>query len=487
MDSAQLLAALDYIERNGIRADSLTVIRNGHMVLDAYYYPYTPETQRQIWSATKSFTATLAAIAIEQGLIAGLDQPVLDLFPDRTIAELDEDKQALTVGNLLTMSSGFDCLDGGLGTFAAMLDRPEGVQEILDLPMYTPGQSFEYCDLNSQLLAAATGSAVQQPLLDYADAELFGPLGITDYTWTTYPDGVPFGFAGLYLTPQDMARLGYLYLRHGEWDGQQVVSPAWVDLATCADPAQCPFYQLPRGPLGYGYHWWILQPNYYIALGLGGQFVAAAPEKDLVIVLTGSGGDEDTFLAQYGLLDPTLLNAVVSDEPLPANPKAYAALEARVQALAQPQPQEIPPVPEQAAPINGVECDLEEPLQLSFEPAPLAEYLFGAPMDLVSFRLNFDDSAQAVLDLTFGDGETVRVPVGLDGVPRMADTRMGVVASKGQWLPRGQGFGVAVDMVGQSTLQLISFRFRDEGIRVIWNDPAWDVSESVDAVPAPAS
>jgi hypothetical protein len=108
-------------------------------------------------------------------------------------------------------------------------------------------------------------------------------------------------------------------------------------------------------------------------------------------------------------------------------------------------------------------------------------------MDLASFRLNFDDSAQAVLDLTFGDGETLRVPVGLDGVPRMADTRMGVLASKGQWLPRGQGFGVAVDMVGQSTLQLISFRFRDEGIRVIWNDPAWDVSESVDAVPAPAS
>ena len=92
MDSALLAEGLQYLlEQNGFDIHSLTVIRNGHIVADAYFYPSRADELHDLASVTKSFTATLVGMAIEQGLIEGVDQPVLELFPDRTVANLDTD------------------------------------------------------------------------------------------------------------------------------------------------------------------------------------------------------------------------------------------------------------------------------------------------------------------------------------------------------------------------------------------------------------
>ncbi|MBN1967202.1 MAG: serine hydrolase, partial [Anaerolineae bacterium] len=322
MDSAQLLAALDYGQQYAI--DSITVIRHGYVVLDAAFYPYTRDMKHQIWSATKSFTATLVGIAMDQGLIAGLDQPVLELFPDRTVANVDAHKQAMTVRNLLTMSSGIDCTPNiSIEAYDDMLQAPDAVQYILDLrAVFPPGLRFDYCDLNSHVLTGAVTAAAGMPLLDYADRYLFGPLGITDYVWQTDQNGVPFGYDSLYLTPHDMARLGYLYLHGGEWAGEPIVSSAWVDTVTCADPSQCPFYELD-GNLGYGYHWW-LWPHVFSAHGLAGQYIAVAPEYDMVVVITSSGNKLDQIFGSIPLvlINGQFIGAARSEEPLPANPEA---------------------------------------------------------------------------------------------------------------------------------------------------------------------
>ena len=207
------------------KMDSLLVTRHGSIVAEAYYAPFRSGHRHRINSATKAVTGTLIAIALKNGLLDSLDHRVLEFFPDRTIAHLDDNKQAMTIRHLLNMTSGLEWterLDDSIPvSFLAMEQSRDWQQFILDQPMaQQPGTAFEYNSGNSHLLSAIinrlTGSA-----LDYAKAQLFGPLGITDLFWRQDPQRIPTGGAGLYLQPRDMAKIGYLYLRNGSWDGRQ--------------------------------------------------------------------------------------------------------------------------------------------------------------------------------------------------------------------------------------------------------------------------
>jgi CubicO group peptidase (beta-lactamase class C family) len=164
--------------------------------------------------------------------------------------------------------------------------------------------------------------------LEYAEENLFGPLGITDVDWPADPQGVTVGFSELRMHPQDMAKIGYLYLNEGEWDGEQVVSSEWVAAssqehisATLAD--------------GYGYQWWVEDSGIYLALGYRGQFIYVMPGMDLVVVFTSTLPDYD-FYVPRALLDDYVIPAVLSDGALPANPDGTALLEYRIEALAEP-------------------------------------------------------------------------------------------------------------------------------------------------------
>ena len=216
------------------KMDSLLVTRHGRIVAEAYYAPFRSGHKHRINSATKAVTGTLIAIALRDGLLDSLDRRVLEFFPDRAIANLDDNKQAMTIRHLLNMTSGLDWkerLDDTVPvTFLAMEQSPDWQQFILDQPMaQPPGMAFEYNSGNSHLLSAIINRLTGRSALDYAKAQLFGPLGITDVFWRRDPQGVSAGGAGLYLQPRDMAKIGYLYLRNGTWDGRQIVPPAWID------------------------------------------------------------------------------------------------------------------------------------------------------------------------------------------------------------------------------------------------------------------
>jgi CubicO group peptidase (beta-lactamase class C family) len=131
---------------------------------------------------------------------------------------------------------------------------------------------------------------------DFADQYLFKPLGISNVRWDLDAEGTPIGGWGLQLTPRDMAKLGYLYLRSGQWDGQPIVSAKWVENATRV-------HTETDGPLGYGYQWWTYPPlAAYTALGRGGQTIFVIPELDLVIVTTAAmNGHDEIFqiIQQY--------------------------------------------------------------------------------------------------------------------------------------------------------------------------------------------
>ena len=138
MDSALLLDMLDVIWQNDIKIDSVLVIRNGYIVLDAYGYPFDAADRQNIYSCSKSVTSALIGIAIDKDYIKGVYQPVLDFFPEHTAQNLDADKKAMTLEHLLTMSSGLDCRDSYRYRWIGleqMKKSPDWVQFMIDLPM----------------------------------------------------------------------------------------------------------------------------------------------------------------------------------------------------------------------------------------------------------------------------------------------------------------------------------------------------------------
>jgi len=307
LDAGLLAQMVETIETEDYDIDSVLVLRNGHLVLDAYFPPFAPDTKHIIHSCTKSVVSILIGIAIDQGYIDGVNQPVLSFFPDRTIAHLDEGKQAMTLEDLLTMSSGLACQDSYLYRWRGLQEMrasEDWVQHMLDLPMADPpGTRFEYCNGGSFLLSAILQETTGMSALAFAQEHLFGPLGIADVTWPANSAGINMGWGEMHLRPHDMAKIGQLYLDEGQWQGQQIVPADWVRVSTQA--------HIHAGTLSddYGYQWWVDEQGYYVAIGYQGQFIYVVPEMDLVVVFTSELADEDFYLPEM-LLNEYVLRAV---------------------------------------------------------------------------------------------------------------------------------------------------------------------------------
>lgn len=329
MDSGVLAAMLEEIQQRGHNIDSVSVTRNGYLVADAAIYPYKQDTKHIIHSCTKSIVSALIGIAIEQGYIDDVQTPVLDFFPGRSVENMDENKKSMTLEDLLTMSSGLSCRDSYLYRWSGLNEMrasSDWIQHMLDLPMAeTPGTKFEYCNGASFLLSAILTETTGMSAHEFADKHLFGPLGITDVIWPTNPQGINIGWGELRMRPQDLAKVGYLYLRGGEWDGEQIIPSSWVEESTRKHIS---------GTLedGYGYQWWIDDSGIFMAVGYAGQFIFVVPEKELVVVITSDLGDRDFYVPQVLLVD-YIIPAVVSSVPLPNDPDAEALLRLRIEEL----------------------------------------------------------------------------------------------------------------------------------------------------------
>jgi CubicO group peptidase (beta-lactamase class C family) len=228
------------------------------------------------------------------------------------------------------MTTGLDCRDSylyGWHGLREMRSQDDWVQYVLDLPMVAePGTSFEYCNGASYLLSAIVQESTGMTALEYAQENLFGPLGITDLAWPSSPQGISIGWGELWMKPQDLAKIGYLYLQDGRWAGRQVVPSDWV-VASTAKRTDATL----QG--GYGYQWWIDDSGrYYMALGYAGQFVFVLPELDMVVVFVSDLADRDFYVPQE-LLTEYILRAVRPHTSLPANPCGMEMLQAEVEAL----------------------------------------------------------------------------------------------------------------------------------------------------------
>ena len=322
MDSGRLIKMLEFVQKKNHEIDNITVIRNGYVVLDAYFHPFQKDTKHIIHSCTKSITSALVGIAIAKGFIKDVNVPVLKFFPNLTLAESSVNKQAITLEHLLIMAPGLKCQDsyryGWRGLFK-MQQSADWIQYMLDLPMAeAPGIRFEYCNGATFLLSAIIQKATGMKTLEFAKIHLFGPLGIKDVKWRTNPQGIDIGWGDMWLRPHDMAKIGWLYLNKGRWEDRQLVPTAWVKASTQGHIAATLFDR-------YGYQWWVDSAGYYMAVGYKGQFIYVIPEKNMVVVFTSDlpGGQ---FYIPRTLLNRYIIPAAVSSVPLPVNQNYNARL-----------------------------------------------------------------------------------------------------------------------------------------------------------------
>jgi len=281
MDAALLGQMLEAIGEQNLRIDSVLVVRNGYIVAEKYYPPYDQETMHGIYSVTKSVVSALIGIAIQEGYVKGVDDAVLDFYPERTFENDDALKRSITLEHLLTMSSGLEW------DWDDMVSSPDWVGYTLDQPMVSePGTEFFYSSGNAHVLSAIIQEASGLNTHEFAQLYLFDPLGISNVRWKTDLEGIPKGGWGMAMTPRDMAKLGYLYLNGGEWDGRQIIPAEWIKAST-ERHIQVP-EPLEPWDLYMGYLWWLHEDGPYAAHGTKGQFIYVIPESDLVVVFTGN-------------------------------------------------------------------------------------------------------------------------------------------------------------------------------------------------------
>lgn len=288
MDSKELAKLVDWGRAH--RFDSVLVARHGKIVLEAYYAPYAAGVSHAQYSVTKSVISTLTAIAWKEGLLDSTSHRVLDFFDHRKIANLDPRKEAITVQNLLDVTSGLAWTEQvgdsipPIETDKQMFSSPDWVKFILDRPMSNaPGDIFNYDSGNPHLLSAILTILTGMSAVDYAEAKLFGPLGIDDVSWSSDPQGVSSGGFGLWLVPRDMAKIGYLYLRNGKWEGKQLLPTAWIDKVSHATIDM----HLTPGLRYSNLFWGLPEKHTYMAVGRDGQTIMIFPDLDIVAVTTG--------------------------------------------------------------------------------------------------------------------------------------------------------------------------------------------------------
>ena len=272
---------------------SLLVVKDGDLVAEDYFYPGRPGERALMQSATKSITGALVGIALEDGCLPSINEPMMTYFPELADRLDDPRKNDITVGQLLAHRAGY-AWEESSGELLEMLYNgflPDQMA-LVEVPLVRdPGTGHDYSNLSSHLLSVIVSRACEVDLLDYADEHLFTPLGIEPGVWTQDWDGYRWGAGELHLRARDMARFGQLYLDGGTVDGEQVVPASWIE------DSWTPYTEGAWGNkvgdnfdrTAYGYQWWIIDAGphtYYLAWGHGGQQIAVLPELDLVVVVT---------------------------------------------------------------------------------------------------------------------------------------------------------------------------------------------------------
>jgi CubicO group peptidase (beta-lactamase class C family) len=268
----------------------LLIARHGKLVLEEYFHEQDRDKLHNTRSASKSLTALTVGAAMQAGVPLKLSDAVYQVMNGGTFpADLEPQKRAMTLENLLTMSSGYFCddtNDQAPGNEDGMWEQeaePDFYRFTMKVPLATPpGENSVYCSASPNLALGMAGRAAHDDPMSLFDRLIGEPMKIRRYDWGLDPAGHPYGGGGMALTLRDFIKLGQLMLNGGTWEGRRIVSKEF------AARAGSPLYHLRN--IYYGYLWWGENYPYknrtvyaYSARGAGGQTVTVIPELDLIV------------------------------------------------------------------------------------------------------------------------------------------------------------------------------------------------------------
>ena len=319
ISSAALLELVDRLDKSSSELHSLMVLRHGQVIAEGWWPPYAADIPHLLYSVSKGFTSMAVGLVVADGKLS-VDDRVAPFFPEHLPDEVSDNLAAMTVRDLLTMTTGHtddpvrlrSILTSGLTAFfAAPVDKQ-------------PGTHFFYNTAATYVLSALVQQLSGRTTLELVRERLFDPLGITEATWPSSAEGITFGGFGLSLTTESLARFGRLLL-----DGGGDLLPAdWVAEATSKqvpnDNQDNPDWQQ-----GYGYQFWRSRHGYR-ADGAFGQFCLVLPDTDTVVVTTAATGEMQEML---DVVWSVLPDAPASDVPLPDDADAHRRLTERLAAL----------------------------------------------------------------------------------------------------------------------------------------------------------
>lgn len=296
---------------------AVLVARHGRLVLEEYLHGTDGDALHDTRSAAKSLTSVLVGAAMQDGARIGPETPVYATLEKALPADLDPRKRAMTLGDLLSMASGFHCDDrdpkapGNEDVMQSQDAQPDWYRYALDLPMVAqPGGERVYCSTNPNLAGGVLAKVTGEPIEDSFDRLIARPMQFGPYALNLQPTGEVYMGGGAQFRPRDFMKLGQLMLNGGTWQGKRILSADWVQRATA-----------PRGQLRglhYGYLWWGIDlpwqgqtlPAYYAA-GNGGQAVIVVPKLDLVVAIFGGNyGDKVMYVPQEKYTPEHILPAV---------------------------------------------------------------------------------------------------------------------------------------------------------------------------------
>lgn len=455
MSSSDLADALEFARNNNINIHSLTIVRNGVMVLDAYFHPYTRDMRHDVASVTKSIISLLAGAATADGYLDGTAQPVAAILPSASTPTLDQRVEQIRIGDLLAMQSGFDCgFRRGEPELTDMRRTQDWIAFTMRLPMAAvPGTRYGYCSPNFHLLSAAITTTTDLSAADYARARLFAPLGIDDVHWPTDTAGFSHGWGDLQLRPGDMAKIGLMMLHDGQWEGQQIIPESWIEDSLTSRASVSESEE-------YGLGWWLSLEvaSLFEANGRGGQRISIVPDENLVVVMTGGGfepGDIGNFVLQ----------SLRADTSLPEDPNGTARLAETLGAITLPAKPNPFTRPETAVRVSSTVYELA-----------------ANRSGIGTFAIEFSDSAQAILRLGLITGEEIVQPLGLDGVYRLTQDIDGAfTAGRAEWLPDGR-LHVELNMLSRINRIDFEVEFIDESVHILASEPTELGSIVIDGV-----
>ena len=285
--------AIDYFNTDG-----LMILKDGEVLYENYWNKNKENSRHIIWSVSKSFLSALVGIALDEGLIDDINDPIIKYLKDFE----GTGYEGVSIKNLLQMSSGiafnedYGDPDSDINRYARVTATGTSQREFAKTLKNSrePGTYNHYISLDSQMLGMLVAEVTNMTVKEYLYEKIWSQIGMQDDAfYLTDKQEVEMSLGGLNVTLRDMAKFGQLYLNKGNWNGKQVVPAEWVSNSTVplgkhVQPNAGD--QFTSDAWGYGYQWWIPGPGVsdYTAHGIYNQFIYVNPESGVVIAKTSS-------------------------------------------------------------------------------------------------------------------------------------------------------------------------------------------------------